>query len=215
MNHDLTASERALRRRLDAAVPDLPAPPDRLHAVQAQARRTRRRNGMAAVGAAAATLVTIGTAGVLSRGPVPDLAVPAALGSASASASEYGPDCGPTSKPGTMIPRPPVGAPGDLIPPGAVAVTHCRIESPDNSSSTARPLEFLTTGVDEMIARADALPRLDKVPVCAAVGQVSWDRLAFRYPDGHLVILTESPACGTVDTDKQTRRGGLQDILRH
>jgi hypothetical protein len=195
---DLSPIERTLRRRLDAAVPALPEPPDRVAAVRGRVRRSRR-NDAVAVGAAA-VLVLLGSAGLAARAQSgPPAGRPVVAG-----------DC-PPLLPAASSRRP--DQPGDLVPPGAIAVTRCETAPPAPTPPTEGPARpgiaprTLTTGVEDIVRAANALPPVPLGQQCTLVGQPTEISLVFRYPDGHALTVVADRNCGTLTTGEHTRAG--------
>ncbi|MEU7874857.1 hypothetical protein [Dactylosporangium sp. NPDC049140] len=195
---DLTPPERALRDRLQSAVPELPTPPDRLAAVRTRVRRTRYLT----TAAAAATLAVILLAAAAARSKTTTPDVPA------------GPDAGPCAAVPTPVRRSPhPDLPGDLVPVGAVSVTRCETRGSADPTPTrggARTLaepRTLTAGVDQVVREANALPPAPADARCRLIGYPTDVTLVFGYPDGHTVVVLVDRNCETLSTNERTRAG--------
>lgn len=158
-----------LRRLFDEAVPDLPAPTDRLSAVAARVRRTRRRAAAgSAVAAVVAIALAIGVPAVLTAPhagtPDPLAATPAPTGSPSPDPTGPPPSSPPLDAAGCPAAVPPArwgdNGPGPLVRTGAVQVTLCERQSVGTTPGLgplAGPPRTLTVGVDQI---TDQLNRL-------------------------------------------------------
>jgi len=181
---ELTPPERALRDRLQSAVPPLPTPPDRLASVRARVRRARA--------ARAATAV---------------LAVVSMIAAARLSTTQD-PPAGPGAGPCAAVPAswsPHADLPGDLVPTGAVSVTRC---GPPDVHRT------LTAGVDAVVRAANARPAAPADRSCPPAGHAADVALVFGYPDGRTVVVLVDRGCDTVSTSERTRAGAdLLDVF--
>ncbi|WP_426511345.1 hypothetical protein ACPPVO_12395 [Dactylosporangium sp. McL0621] len=192
---DLSPPERALRDRLQSAVPELPTPPGRLAAVRTRVRRTRYLT----TAAAAATLAVILLAAAAARSRTMPDDVPA------------GPDAGPCAAVPTPVRRSPhPDLPGDLVPVGAVSVTRCETPGPTPTRGAARTLaepRTLTAGVDQVVREANALPPVPADARCQLISYPTDVTLVFGYPDGHTVVVLVDRNCATLSTSERTRAG--------
>jgi hypothetical protein len=173
-----------LRQLLLDAVPELPAPPDRLTAVAARVHRGRR----VAVGLAVVAVVAAVGLGVAVFRPGP----------ARPEAAETG--C-PTRA--AMRPLDRGDRPGPLVPDGAVRVALCRTGSePDRPSL---PAQVLTTGVSSLLTLLNELPPPDEEGVCQLMLYPYAFSFLFRYADRPPVLVEVDQNCGTVSADGRTR----------
>jgi hypothetical protein len=192
-------------RLLDDLVPDLPARPDRLAAVQRGVRRRRRR--LVAVAAAATALVLLGVPALLSTRRASPPGPP--VGFASGSPPQR-PDAGTCPARPPLFPvldgGMPTTAPGQLAPHGAVRAVWCEYNHQQWWRYRDGPTYQLVLYRDV----AGLVTALNKLPVeegrdpCHAITFGGY--LTLEYPDGPAVTIEFAGQCGFV------RRG---DIIRH
>lgn len=203
------ADEAVLHERLLAAVPPLPAPPDRLAQIGLRVRRARRRGVVASALAVALILGAVwgvfGVVGEPRRNPQP------------AATASMGNDC-PEEQP-----RPPSVEPtGPLVPPGAVRATLCEIGIPLGSSPAQRSARTLTQHVDQLVSMFNELPdlaaaeaanraRFPDAPPGTSFGVgcnfVAYPSVwfVFRYRDQPPLVVWFEQSCSTVGTSEHTR----------
>ncbi|MEV4513931.1 hypothetical protein AB0K00_33860 [Dactylosporangium sp. NPDC049525] len=200
---------RDIGRLLDALVPDLATPPDRLAAVGRRVRRRRVLTG--ALTAAAVALILTGGAAVVAttRPDAHEIAGPDTTGTAGPNRPEAG-DC-PAAPPlfeggNWALPS---TAPGDVAPPGAVRAVLCRY-NPVPELNTERPGPprrlVLTRDVAGLITVLNGLPTSDIDP-CFTGGD-GGGYLTLEYSDGTKAAVELSNGCGFVRRGAVTRYQG-------
>ncbi|GAA3455284.1 hypothetical protein [Dactylosporangium matsuzakiense] len=195
---------RDIGRMLDAAVPELAAPPDRLAAVGRRVRRRQRRAGLAA---ACVVLVLVGGAVAFATGHAqperPERFVPA------------GPPAGDCPARPPVLPYGdgalPDSAPGDLAPAGAVRAVYCRYDPvPElNMTRPAPPRRLvLTRDVAGLVTVLNALPRPYTSDACFNSGG-GGGYLTLEYATGPAATIELSSACWYVRRGDITRYDGV------
>ncbi len=189
--------EAALHDTLLAAVPPMPAPPDRLAQIGLRVRRARRW----AVGASAlAVAVVLGAAGALGLTGVARRDQPAAPAIN---------DC-----PAVLADRSTLAGedtPGPLVPPGAVRATLCEI--PHGGRDAGGSARALTRDVDRLASMFNALrarhPQASEGTSfgdsCTAVGYSHEVSFVFQYRDRPPVVVWFDRNCRTMTTTEHVR----------
>lgn len=217
-----------LRRLLHDAVPDLPAPADRLSAVAARVRRTRRRAAAGGtVAAVVAVALAVGVPTLLARptdaGPEPAAATPAPAGPPPSPVPLDQGGCPAVAAP----PPSDEDRPGPLVRTGATQVTLCeRLTEPHAASFDPRAGQprTLTIGVEQITALLNELPDKETMlgrlreqarqrgenPAnlemgCTLIGFPSELSLVLRYRDGTTTVVWLDRNCGSVRADGRTR----------
>jgi hypothetical protein len=201
--------ERELGRALLEAVPQLPAPPDRLRAVGARVRR--QRGGVAALTAVVVALA-LGVPAILApvRSPAP------------AGPEVLGPDGCPV--PGRVHRASTMDTAGPLVPAGATEVVLCE---------TAAEQRVLTQDVSSFVALLNQLPTTDKQsayerfkrefadgspdpgpPSCSWVYYPVQRSLVFRYPDRAPVPVLLDRNCDRLISDGHIRFGATAAVAQ-
>ncbi len=203
---------------LNALVPELPVPPDRLAAVERRIRRRRVR--LAVLAAACVALVLIGVPVLIARGPGHPLDPPGGprrpdAGNCLALIPPSPEDNGSSpavaiAPPVVPFPEdsgsPPATAPGALVPVGAVRAIRCQYDPLPEWRRTgpgpAREL-VLTRDVAGLVATLNSLPVEPQLDPCFGGGA-----------SGYVTLVYENGATATVDFDECdiARRGG---VIRH
>jgi hypothetical protein len=215
---------RNLQNLLTEAVPELPAPPDRLAEVGARVRRRRR----------SVSAITVGLV-VLATGAA--VAVPSLL--RSNTADRFGDDAPPVAVgadgcpvPSAYNPMTNKDRPGQLVPKGATEAALCMVPSTNPEWNVTR---VLTTGVDELVRLLNDMPGTarywqmirerqisegfpDPGPTpqigCLAIAhKFSTTALRLRYADREPVFVFLSRNCGTASVGDKTRHWSGTDLL--
>jgi hypothetical protein len=205
-----------LRNLLASAVPDLPAPEDRVAEVGARVRRRRRSASAVAVVAVA---VAVGAA----------VGVPKLLSTSGVSGHQVAVGGDGCPAPGTFYGPSNKDAPGSLVPAGATDVSLCEVPTPIPGFNGAPPppTRVLTAGVDEVVQVLNALPGMERYKQlirekeiadggrpdpglienlgCIDVGYPYDISLRLRYPDREPVFVLLERNCGTARVGDVTR----------
>jgi hypothetical protein len=199
-DHD--AVDDRLRAYLLDAVPILPAAPDRLAAVLARGRRTRR---LAVLSAAVAVLAVLaGTGALLSVRHRATVATPSTITCPAVPESPaFGPD-----------------QPGRLVPPGAVAVARCEVpvDSPPTPGVSAAPepavpaAQPLGTDVAAFAADLNALPTAPLTARCTLMAYATVIVLVFTYTDRSPLVITVDRNCQVLRTPTRARSYAGTDL---
>jgi hypothetical protein len=218
---------RVIGRLLDASVPPLPEPPDRLAGIRRHVRRQRR--GIAAMAAAAVVIVVLGSWSLLVPLRPPGIGV--AGPSASAGPTEpVGPTepIGPTEPVGpsrpagpgagacpSSLPRfdltnggLPTSGPGVLAPEGATRAVMC--EFPWRLAGGVRRELILTRDVAGLVTVLNGLPAEPGIDPCFSIGGGGY--LTLTYPDGARHTIELAGRCGFVRRGAITRHAGWDAV---
>lgn len=219
-------SDEELRRILVEAVPDEPAPPDRMGQIASRVRRRRIAVGAGGAAVAVAVAVVIALPTVLTKpGPGPAPGDRSATGPAL-----LGPDACPERLPDrvTFVDRP-----GSLVPDGADRAVLCESPTdeagPDFDRRTLPEPRVLTRDIEGFVAALNALPDRERFwqvlrereaakgnslppevkdtlgEACTLVGYTTVPSFVLRYPDGASVVVQYDQNCGTVTSNGRTR----------
>ncbi len=190
-------------RLLDTLVPELPAHPERLAAIERGVRRRRQRR-LAVLAGACAALVLLGAPAVL---------VPRSSDPVSEHGSIAG-DCPP--EPPTFSRSNdglPATGPGVLAPPGAVRATMCQYHGypgPFGEARTPREL-ILTRDLASLVTELNKLPTEPNIDPCHALGTGGY--LTLEYRDGRRLTIELSVSCGFVRRGTITRHNGWDAVV--